>query len=836
MKRTGFKYPALITLLSLTVFAGAVQAEMDIMGGKATISGGVDVGVQQRNVDGSVEKFEEYRDVQNGFLLHDLRLKLDSNTAIPYYLDIKVKNPVQDNEFYKLNGGIHGKFSIGLFYDSIPHNFSRGTLLHSGVGTGSLLIPDTIQGNLEALEQTRAERGGNPLVDTTGEDAVQQAIVRDLFANRDDLVFKLKREKTGFSLSYNITPDVKTWARVTHEKKLGTRVITAGTYERFAQGASGLTHLSDLFLVTGAELAEPINYRTTVLDVGIGVYKKKWLADITYNFTNFDNNNLALTWDNPFRITDATATNAGGAALVAGDNGFNRGRFGSGLLSMTPDSQSHDFTVNGSVELPMHTRFSAAVTYGLVTQDDAFVPYTLNSALNNLAFAGAPAALGIDVTNPADLPARNLDGDVRTLAMSYQLTSKPVKPLTVTAKYRYYDYDNKSKQILFPGYPGFGESYWRTFKNDVGGTANDGLVINEPLSYTRQNAEVILDYHVIKPLTLSLDGGWELWDRENLRIDDTQELSIGGGFIFKPIKMASLKGSYKFAHRSVAGYVPGNTPAEADGTGSNPEALGLVNYDWADRKRHKADLRLQVVPIQSITLGVSGQYLSDEYGRDNRFGLKKAEVIVGALDAAFSPTERMTFYANYTKEYRKSRIQNGAKDDPFDVAGSTLDDAFATDNFNPFNYWNSNIHDKTDTVGIGATVQLIPDKLVLDTSYNLSFSKTEFNNFNPNAAAANAAGFADGAKLANAVAQDWPTVRDRLHEVRMNLAYSFTKNLKAGITYLYEWYKLDDFAWENMQSYMASVSAENSTKFVFTNSTFKGYEAHVGGVYLSYRF
>jgi hypothetical protein len=48
-------------------------------------------------------------------------------------------------------------------------------------------------------------------------------------------------------------------------------VITAGTYERFNQGANGLPHTADLFLVSGADLAEPIDYRTTTLSVGAGI-------------------------------------------------------------------------------------------------------------------------------------------------------------------------------------------------------------------------------------------------------------------------------------------------------------------------------------------------------------------------------------------------------------------------------------------------------------------------------------------------------------------------------------------------------------------------------------
>lgn len=69
-------------------------------------------------------------------------------------------------------------------------------------------------------------------------------------------------------------------------------------------------------------------------------------------------------WDNPFRITDATAPNASDVAAAPGDNGFNRGRFAKGQLSLLPDSQSHDVTASFSLDLPHRSRFTGTVGYG----------------------------------------------------------------------------------------------------------------------------------------------------------------------------------------------------------------------------------------------------------------------------------------------------------------------------------------------------------------------------------------------------------------------------------------------------------------------------------------
>lgn len=840
MKRKSFIHIAVAVVMTTSATGGSALADTEIMGGKAILSGEVDAGVQQKIIDGAEEKFEEYRDIQEGVLLNDLRLKVEGSDN-PYYLDLKVKNPVQENEFYQLNMGSRGKFNMGFFYDSIPHNFSRGTLLLNSAGKGRYVIGDVIQQQLQANEVLRSQRltynpaTGAPLGTTSTAggafinpaDAQNQAqdvgmteIVNNLYNSADDIRFRLKREQTAFVFDYRLTDDIKAWAKVSNEKRTGNRRINQGTYERFNNGVTTTTegvgnrgHIVDFFVVAGIELPEAIDYRTTSLNVGTGVYKKNWLADVEYTFTDFENKVQSLVWDNPFRITDATATGAAATAtdLVGTANPFNRGRSATGQLTLVPDSHAHDLTVSASVDLPLQSKLSGSISYGWIKQEDAFDPYTLNSAISSISGATGP---GFDVTSTANLPQQHLDGKVTTLFQSYQLTSRPFDPLTITARYRYYDYDNESDNITFPGYSAFGDSFWRTEKNDVS-AGQDAAVHNEALSYTRQNAELGLDYHLMKPLSISVEGFWEGWDREQLRIDSTEEIGVGAGFVFKPIRAANLRGRYRYAHRTVDGYKTGNTA-------ENPEAVGLINYDWAERIRHRADLRFNMMPTEALTVSLSGQYLEDDLGGDNRFGLKKNESIVGAIDVGYVASEIFSFYANYAREYRKESMQSAAKDDSFDNPATAVNET-TLGPFNPENYWNSNIYEKVDTIGVGATVQVIPGKLTVNANYSFSYSKMDINTSNPN-----------GFKLLNAAAQSWPRITNRFQEVKTDIGYSFTKNLKAGFTYLYEWYMLDDFA--NTPAYVAGVSAENSTKFLFTGANQFSYDAHVTAVYVRYTF
>jgi hypothetical protein len=823
MKRNGLKYLAFAILPSMIFIGTPAWAELDLFGGRAAAAGLLDAAVQQKDVDGSDEKFQEYRDVEDGFVLNDFRLHLDDKDT-PNYIDLKIKDALQEDEYYRLTTGRHGRYRFILEYDAIPHNFSGGSFLWNGFGNGRLQIADVVQSTLESEEILASERptgtGGKAQItdadndaDGIGQDEEIQAIVNGLYDAANGVKFSIERRRTGASIEIDLAEYVKAWLRVQNENRDGARVITAGTYERFDQvDATGL-HIRDDFLPSGAETAEPIDYRTLTLAAGAGIYKKEWLADIEYTFTDFNNSNDSLLWDNPFRLTDAFST-----------PGKDRGRFEVGQLVLPPDSQSHDVTVSGSASLPLHGRLIGSLSYGVITQDESFEPYTRNSAINNVTTTSDvddPQNVGVaDVTSAASLPAGDLDGEVTNIAASLVYTVRPVDPVSVTAKYRYYDYDNDSDAIHFPGYAGYGESSFRTRKNDQG-TIGAGFE-NEPLGYTRQNAELGIDYRVARPLTLSLEAGWEGWDYDKLRLDSLDEYSIGAGVIYRPTRTTKFKAAYKYSDRTIDDYLQGRTE-------ENPEATGLLNYNWAERERHQANARLQTSPLETLSFGVSAAWLDEEYDGeteggtvvdDFRFGRTEVVSVIGAIDVVFTATERLAFYADYAHEYRKEQMANSAKDD----GGKATAFFGFSDNYSPVNFWNSDIREKVDTIGLGGTAQLIPARLILDVNYSLSFSTMDIQTNNPNGVSATT--------LANGVAQDWGKIRNRLHEVTVDLGYQFTENLKAGFRYLYEWYDLDDFAWNDMEAYMAGQSAENTTKFVFTDATYDGYEAHVGGVYL----
>jgi hypothetical protein len=170
-------------------------------------------------------------------------------------------------------------------------------------------------------------------------------------------------------------------------------------------------------------------------------------------------------------------------------------------------------------------------------------------------------------------------------------------------------------------------------------------------------------------------------------------------------------------------------------------------------------------------------------------------------------------------------MSSASKDDNQKGAAGSLGIA---DDYPAENYWNSDIYERVNTVGAGATAQLVPDRLTLDASYNFSYSDIDVATRNPNGVTA--------LTLANAIATPWPTIRNRLHEIAVDLGYQIVPGIRAGTRYLFEWYKLDDFAWNPLDPYMAGRTVENSTRYLFADATYGGYRAHAAKIYVAGSF
>ncbi|HWQ31536.1 MAG TPA: MtrB/PioB family decaheme-associated outer membrane protein [Blastocatellia bacterium] len=703
-------------------------------------------------------KFEQSRQVREGYLFR--RFRISSNPeGSPSFLRVIGRGPGERDQHYLVDFGSYGTFRATAEWQGYPFLYSRGSRSLFGLdGPGNLRIPDSIQ---QTLQNTP--------------DASLPAAVQGFVSSAPLTTLRVQRQMLKFTQRLNLTDHWNLRFRWTNQKRFGSRPLGTGSYERIG------TATGDTFRVMSIELPEPVEYITNDLSAGIGYVRDKWGVNFDYTWSKFDNRIPLLSFDNPFRATDLQATGSGGV--------LNRMAFARGIFALAPDNEAHSIQLSAFVDLPRQTRVSSALGWSFWRQNEQFAPYTLNSAI---IASGLPA--GTSVTDPASLPRRSLEGAVDTFTQEHLLTTRLTEKFAATLRYRYYDYDNSTADILFPGYAAFGESYWRT-------NINSKPIENEPLSFRRQTAMAETVWDLAKPLNWKLEYKWEGWTRRHRQVAESNEHTIGTQLSWQPGNTFSGKLSYHYSDRSPRAYDPGIL-----------EFRLLRMFDQSKRLRHNASLQMQYHFRPDLGLSGTLGYLSDDYDQ-NFYGLTKYVQGYGSLDLLYTALETTTFYASYSREHYSSSLNQIAKTAvPFDFA----------------NRWNRDERDAVDSFGAGLTTYLVKDKLFIDAHYAFSLAETVTNTFNPGTPLA--------ASVLNATAIPFPDVKTRFHEFNSDISYQFTPNVAFGVRYIYEPYRLNDYAWDGLQPYPVTLlpTENDGRRFLLLDSRYTSHTAHAVGLYLRF--
>ena len=218
---------------------------------------------------------------------------------------------------------------------------------------------------------------------------------------RGEVEFDLGK-KLPFDLTFTYMREVKT----------GTR------------GASGGDILG---VVTSAvDVPEPLN--EVVQDFGIrwaykfktGSMLKAGNVHATFNRNIYNNRQDSLVVDNPFRASDLAYT----STSVPGGPG--QVRFG-----LAPDNEASRGAFGLLLKFARQTRVAGDVAFGTWTQNQQFLPYTINSVI--LTSSGAPANL------TSSLQQQSLDGKINTTTVNFSFSSRPIDGLGIRMRYRSYE-------------------------------------------------------------------------------------------------------------------------------------------------------------------------------------------------------------------------------------------------------------------------------------------------------------------------------------------------------------------------------------------------------------
>ena len=642
-----------ISILALTCAAALAQATSSPTQGFTL--GEIDFGLERAYADTNSSKFREYRDLPNGPYLPYFRLFGDDGVRY----NLIVENGFRDDARYRLLADA-GPLRFAADYNLIPHRFGNDarSLLHEAA-KGVLVIDDTIQrANQTALEaQFASNRTGINFAFLSGLVAPELAA-----ANTFDIALLRQRGRFEVGLTPNHPIDVK--LSYFQERRSGNRA--AGTSFGFGNVV---------------ESPEPIQYRTEDWGLSAEISRPWGLIRGAAHYNRFNNQIDALVFDNPFRVTDSTDASAYTAPGSGSIGGPSRGR-----IDLSPDNKAVTGSLGFLLRLPANSRLTADVSASRWTQDRRFLPYTINSAIT----------VPFRADDPNNLPAQSLDGRIDVTNVSLFFTSRPISELGLTARYRVYDLSNKTDRIEFPGYVRF-DAVWESIPR-----------INVPYEYRRTQADATASWD-FGPVTAEAGYRFLEWHREFRETEKTREHTVIGAVNLHAADWVLLRASYETGYRNRDEYeFERSEDASFQEPAPPPAQLpSLRRFDQARRDVDRFNGLLQLTPGGgNFTFSLSYLFTKEDYGREPvvdasglRYGLIDVRYDTYTAEADYSPSDRWSVYGFYTYEKNKN-FQRGRQ-------------SGATPSVNPLDDWTSNVRDKVNSFGGGATAALVPDKLDL---------------------------------------------------------------------------------------------------------------------------
>lgn len=817
----------------------------------------VEIGGQFRDVQGDYPaKFQETRDVPAGVVIQ--KLKLDFKPAdSPYFFAMKGLEILQRDQRFTVDGGRFGKYRMQFVWDQIPHSFGSGTSFLQNTAPGLYQVSPTLRARLQALSTPEARILPN---------SVLSDVIRQELLTAPTTEVRLRRDQALFRQSYQPSDKVELYAQFSWLRNRGSRPMSAGTFVRRPVPGNGLADIGGAWEGLGQEFLEPLDYRTIDLKVGAQFRGKRWSAGVDYDLSLFRNRIGSVIFENPFRVTDEEGCLPNPATpdvpTCGASNRFRQVRWQSDLV---PSNDSHTISFWAKLDLNPHTQVRGLVSLAYWTQNDDFLPWTLNTAIVPTHWDGVSP-----VVNPTDvneLPASSPNAKMRNITQEYALVNRH-KNFRLQGQYRSQSLDNQTPTIEFPGYAAFGDSTWRAARTDFYNLPIENL----DWDFRHQNVEAGFQWDVLPQLTWKLDYEWEIWNRKFRDVNRNNEHSIRGRLDYevnlsggtknsgasvtqdvgaKPVTTLRLKADYRYSNRRAVAY---NTqplsfnPALAGSPAGGPTTAWEVTrttvmnigvpmefnllrrYDQTDRILNDGRFELELVKGPSTNFSASYRYLGEGYDQ-NFYG--RLSNRLSYVDAQFTHAfENGSFlYANYSRETNRFAYRDLAHllPNPPAPPGTIVQGTLAQ--YPIANTWERTSRSSLDSFEFGFSAAPQEGKLQkwqFDLSYALSFARDRISTVNPFNVRPDS--------ILHAGTSPYPDTVVRRQDVNIAITRRINESFEIGGRYWYEPYSQDDFSFNVLQPYVHGSLTSETPKYLFQNARYGTYHANVATVFVRYTF
>ncbi|VAW92258.1 hypothetical protein MNBD_GAMMA22-300 [hydrothermal vent metagenome] len=379
-----------------------------------------------------------------------------------------------------------------------------------------------------------------------------------------------------------------------------------------------------------AVLIKPVNYKTDRLEIVANYDYNDLYGSISFVESIFNNNYQAVQWDNAF---------------TTGSN--------TGQISLEPDNEMQQVMLNSQYRGLKDIVFTGSLSFSKLTQNQTFLPYTINGALTPTALPQNSLNAKVDLIN-ANASANWLINEKSKLKFIFEHAEQ----------------DNTTNRATYS---------YVTADNAILGNSR----ANFPYGFRKQKMKILLNNTLDNNDKILAGLQYVLFDRTYQEVNRSIEKSAWAKFSNKMSDDINYSFKLKSDTRKANSY---NILTEL----SPAENTQLRKYNLADKESIKASFNISFETLDSLLININLEKIGNNYSNSN-IGLEKSDDVSINLDTQYAVNDELTL-SSYLQYSVISSIQNGS------TTASTKD-------------WSAENKDKISTLGIASNYTAIEDEL-----------------------------------------------------------------------------------------------------------------------------
>jgi MtrB/PioB family decaheme-associated outer membrane protein len=699
------------------------------------------------------------------------------------YLNAWGYNLGQTSRQMGIEGGQQGKYWLNAGYDQLTrYQYDDTSFIHQGLGGSYLVLPSAFTGITAGGQQPPANA----------------AAINPFLTN-----FKIKQERDVFNLGggFFAGSQWKFSANYREDDLDGNKLIGA------VMGNTGGNPRA-------AILPYELDGKIQQFDVRASWLGKQGQLNLTYWYSKYDNSANSLTWQNPYGNAWGAACNpgAGGCAFPTGY----------GRLGLYPSNDAWQIQGTGAWNFTPTMRLTGTLSYGVMSQNEAFLPYTINGP----AFPGGPTQVpGTNLAVNTALPRASLDGQIKNTLFDLTYTWRPVSKLSLKAQYHYMNHDNTTPQSWY-SYIGGDTTNQVAIPpgTDPNTIANSHIRLNVPPGQKENRFKIDGDYQIFSRTLLR---GWYQYTKINYEeaIDelrsDTNDNQFG--VELRRIMSETFTGAAKYIYDQRRGSDFSTfRPYAASYTAAQVTASPLDNipttrqFFVADYDKNLFQLIGNWSPLERTSFGLRADYYTMDFKGPDCGGLgdqtvpgvtyppqclgrTKATGSSFTLDGSYTPAEGWNTFAFYT--YQKYGT---------DQESRSFNNTAASVDLN--NDWGMNMRYSDNTIGLGVNFKPAGKKWDAGMLYTYNNGKGSYD-------------ASAGTGITPVIPV--PDTTYSSNQFQLFAKYQYSKNLLFRFNYWYQNLRSSDWAY----NYLTPTSSNN---VLLTGQQSPNYHENVFGFSVAY--